>query len=139
MTMLDDAMTLMRLLDMEPYPWQREFFELYCLEPYVHQQIHWERVLHDLDRLAGGGWRNGKTTALAIWLAVDPYLIDWERRSTWVSDHWPTRQAAERLVRLAMEYKRRWQEFGRDRTWLLKYVEKRVPDFLTKEVQDEEV
>lgn len=120
MTMVDDAILLMRLLGMEPYSWQREFWEEYCHAPYegCHYQVDWERVLRDLDRMSQGVRRSGRTTALAIWLAVDPSLPDWERRPMWVNDHYLTQRAAEGLVRLAMGYKRTWSEFKcKQRSW----------------------
>ena len=93
------------------FPWQIEFLNRVLYPSWQRPILDWDQVICDVVRF-GGGRASGRTTALAILLAVDNGLPDWwSRRLSWPFDHWHTRQADTLLWDRAGHYREEWLDW----------------------------
>lgn len=106
-----DVLAFMVSLGMKPYPWQKRFLEEYLRPAWKQPNLEWDNVVCGIVRV-GSGRASGRTTILAILIAVDDDIpIQWNKMDDWLPDHWSTRQSGRLMYERAREYRRRWKDW----------------------------
>ena len=94
------------------FAWQNRFIGRWFVAPWAQPEIRWESVLESVNQLSAEECASGRTTMLALLLAVEDCLPENPRLwSTGFPDHWATRVATRLLHREARFLQRAWRDY----------------------------
>lgn len=96
----------------ERFRWQNEFIHRWFVAPWSQSEVMWEDILRFVDEKSGGDRRSGRTTMLALFLAVEDAIPQgWILVFKEFPDHWSTYESSRALYCRARELQQAWLKY----------------------------